>query len=81
MWLIVNKLTDGPGPGEVLVEVATTTGNTEQVIVHTAALDSNKIEIGHPIHKDDNGSLVELPRESMSGKWRIWVPTASLAEA
>ena len=79
MRLQVREVSEGPGPGEVVVEVTTTSGRTEQVIIHAEDIKDNTIEIGFPIHRADGKSLIELPRESMSGRWRVWVPSSNVA--
>ena len=77
MRLHVKTLSEGPGPSEVVVEVMTSSGITEQVIVHSDdILEGDTIEVGYPIHFTDDKSLVELPSESISGRWRIWVPSS-----
>ncbi len=79
MRLHVTRIADGPGPNEVVIEVITSTGKTEQVIIDVSTLEENMIEVGYPIHRSDDQALVELPRESTSGQWRLWVPSASVA--
>ena len=74
MRIKIKKLMDGPGPGEALVEVTTIAGSTEQVILHHTVIENDMIEVGNPIHKENDRALVELPREAMSGNWRVWVP-------
>jgi hypothetical protein len=78
MKLRVNRLSEGPGPGEVVIEVTTDQG-VEQVIVHKASIVGDMIDIGFPIHRAEDQALIELPRESMSGRWRVWVPSSSVA--
>ena len=77
MRLRVNKVSDGPGPGEVLVEVETSTGR-EQVVIHNSTIEGDTIDIGYPIHQREDSTLIELPRESARGEWRLWVPEASV---
>lgn len=78
MRVKVTKLMDGPGPNEVLVKVETDQGHFEEVIVHSAAIESDTIDIGYPLHSENDRAFVELPRETMSGSWRIWVPMANV---
>lgn len=78
MRIQVKKVSDGPGPGEVVVEIATTSGITEEVVLHAGAIEGDTIDVGHPINNAEDQSLVELPREAMSGKWRVWVPASGL---
>jgi hypothetical protein len=68
----------GPGPREVLVEVDTVDGPPEQVIVSETSVEDNvRLGVLGPIEEIDGRTLVELPRESVTGRWRIWVsPTA-----
>lgn len=79
MRIKIKKLMDGPGPGEALVEVTTTAGNTEQVVVHHTVIENDMIDVGNPIHEENDRALVELPREAMSGNWRVWVPREEIA--
>ena len=79
MRLKIKWLADGPGHGEVLIAVTTLEGYDEQVIVHPSTIVDETIEIGYPIHREDDTALVELPRETMSGRWRIWVSKESIA--
>ena len=79
MRLLVTRVSDGPGPGEVVVEVETISGISEEVILHEKAIEGDTVEIGRPIAHVEDSSLVELPRESSSGKWRVWVPSSSVA--
>jgi hypothetical protein len=69
---------DGPGPSEKVATIATSSGN-EQVILDSSTLDSlNRMEIG-VLGFDSDLALIELPRESASGKWRVWVNRSELA--
>lgn len=80
MRLRVTRLAEGPGPGEVVVEVTTMTGATEQVIVHVTGMVGDTIDVGYPLASSEEQRLIELPRESMSGKWRLWVPQSAMVE-
>jgi hypothetical protein len=70
-------LVAGPGPSEKVVGITTSDGS-EEVVLHSSALDSQgRLEVGVLGYQNDR-ALVELPRESASGRWRVWVPTAAL---
>ena len=70
-------LGNGPGPSEKVVEIATTEG-TEEVVLHSSSLDNEgRIEVGVFEYQKDR-ALIELPRESTSGRWRVWVPLAAI---
>jgi hypothetical protein len=79
MRLRVKRVLEGPGPGEVVVKVETTSGIYEEVILYAKTIEGDTVEIGHPIARVEEQSLVELPRESVSGRWRVWVPSSSVA--
>lgn len=81
MRLRITRLGDGPGPGEVVVEVTTFEGETEQVVVHLTGMEGDTIDVGYPLASNDKQRLIELPRESVSGKWRLWVPQSAMVDA
>ena len=80
MRLKVTEVMEGPGPDELIVEVCTSAGSSEEIVVHSAAVEHGTIEIGSPIHQRQDEALVELPRESVSGSWRLWVPRSAISE-
>jgi hypothetical protein len=59
-------------PSEVVVAVKTLSG-TENLVIDRRSLKDNAIAIGYPIREEDKSYLIELPRESQSGSWRVWV--------
>jgi hypothetical protein len=63
----------GPIPSERTVDVKTADGTEEQVIVDNTQVQGDYLFVSE-IHSDDHRVLVELPREAMSGSWRLWVP-------
>lgn len=72
-------LSEGPGPSEKVVNIPTVDGN-EEVVLHSSALTNDRIEVGLLGYDQDRSrALVELPRESVSGRWRVWVPTSELS--
>jgi hypothetical protein len=75
-----NVLTAGPGPSEQVVGIDTVEGK-EEVVLHSSALVSqDRFEVGVIGYENDR-ALVELPRESASGRWRVWVPASALVTA
>jgi hypothetical protein len=70
-------LGNGPGPSEKVVEIATTDG-AEEVVLHSSSLNAEgRVEVG-VLGYQEGRALIELPRESASGRWRVWVPLAAL---
>ena len=72
MRVKVDEVGAGVHPNEVVVSIPTDTG-VEKLVVHKRALVNGTLEIGYPISEDSSKYLVELPRETMSGLWRVWV--------
>lgn len=73
-------LENGPGPSEKVVGIKTADGS-EEIVLHTSALvNHDQFEVGVLGYEKDR-ALVELPRESASGRWRVWVPAAALLTA
>ncbi len=80
MRLQVTRISEGPGPGEVVVSVSTATGRQEHVVVHVSGIVDDTIDVGYPLAFSEGQRLIELPRESESGKWRLWVPQSAMVE-
>jgi hypothetical protein len=64
-------------PNEVVVSVPTKQG-VERLVVHRRSLEDGALEIGYPILTEGDQYLVELPRETMRGLWRVWVAKSAL---
>lgn len=73
-------LATGPGPSERVVAIETIDGKEEIVLHSSAMVSQDQFEVGILGYENDR-VLVELPRESASGRWRVWVPKASLLSA
>jgi hypothetical protein len=67
----------GLTPLERVAHIATSSGELEEVAVPASLADSSTIEASL-IGTKDSDALIELPRESATGRWRVWVPTSSL---
>jgi len=63
---------NGPIPSETVVTIPTTTGS-EEVVVHASQVTDDGVEAGF-IGEEGDSVLVELPRETVSGRWRVWIP-------
>jgi hypothetical protein len=68
----------GPIPSETVVAIRTTSGSVEEAIVDVTQVDANSVEVGF-IEQRGNDVLVELPRETLRGRWRLWVPRSAVA--
>jgi len=68
----------GPGPSESIVEIATTDGRVE-VVVDDGYLQDGELMIRRVVERSKHRSLVELPQETTTGRWRVWVNNSVLA--
>lgn len=78
--LKVVQIGTGQHPSEVVVSVATADGSMEELIVDKRSILNDTLEIGYPVGHRDNRFLVELPRESLHGFWRVWVSRDSIVD-
>lgn len=72
MWVKIRRVGKALHPSEEVVEVDTTTG-CERLVVAKDSIEDNSIYVGEPVGKKEDEWLVELPRETMGGAWRVWV--------
>jgi hypothetical protein len=72
--LKVKRLREGQHPSELVVSLTTADGQQEEMVVDERALQDDTIDIGYPVGSDErNRLLIELPRETLRGLWRVWV--------
>lgn len=81
----MNRLTikdqeSGMHPGEALVVIETKDGE-EELFLDKGLVTARSIPVGYPLGTSNGHVLVELPRETMRGKWRVWVERAQLRES
>lgn len=79
MKIKVTEVSEGIHPSEVVVSVNTIDG-AENLVVSRRSLRSGSLDIGFPIRREDNTYLIELPRETLSGSWRVWVKTDEISD-
>lgn len=78
--LKVQHVGNGQHPSEVVVSVRTADGIDEELIVDAQSIKNGSVRVGYPIVAQDSRFLVELPRETLGGKWRVWVEKGNLVE-
>ena len=69
------KCTDisfGPTPYEAVVTIGTAGGESEELVVDRDLVGDGSLEVA-PVDRSNGHVLVELPRESATGRWRVWV--------
>ena len=77
------EVSEGLTPSENIVRIPVHGGGIEEVSLDSSLVNQDTVAVALVRHGDDH-SLVELPRETATGKWRIWVPNSkieSIAEA
>jgi hypothetical protein len=79
MRLKVEPTGKGLHTSEVVVKVKTSNG-VERLVVSERAIDNNEIGIGWPIRTKNDLYLIELPSETQSGAWRVWVNRDQVSE-
>jgi len=70
-------VSDGLMPSEKIARIETADGKSEAVAVSSRNLQGNRL-IASEIGRRGGKVLVELPRESASGRWRIWVKESAI---
>ena len=78
MRIKVQEVGKGLHPSEVVVEVRAVE-RPERLIVDRRSINDNTIDVGYPIAKNNGYWLVELPRETLDGSWRIWIAKDTVA--
>lgn len=66
------NIVDGLVPAEKIARIEAADGGVEEVLVSNRNLSDGNL-MASEIGRDGGNVLVELPRESTSGRWRIWV--------
>lgn len=77
--LRISRSDPGMHRSERLLTIETRDG-PEEVFVDDSLVIDGKLDVSHPVGQQNGHVLVELPRESMRGKWRIWVQQSQLVE-
>ena len=80
MRIRFTELAEGSGPSEVVVGLQTMEGKQEEVVISRKQANKGGIDVGSPILDKPDRCLVELPRESVAGRWRIWVPRSEVID-
>jgi hypothetical protein len=80
MLLSVKSVSNAIHPSEVVATVDTINGEVSLVLDRMDVV-GNAIKIGRPIANGGDTVLVELPRETMTGLWRVRVPKESVKPA
>lgn len=72
MRLSIEVVGEGLHPEEAVVAVRTRDGDTK-LAVDKETLRGTTMGIGYPVDREGDFYLIQLPRESFGGTWRVWV--------
>jgi hypothetical protein len=79
MRVKIRKIGRGLHPSEAVVEIQTASGGSERLTVDQKSIRNGTIFVGwRPIAEKRKQWLIELPRETMSGTWRVWVDRTNI---
>lgn len=81
MRVVVREVGAGLHPSEVVVEVQTIDGPVRLVVDKRSVDDEKSLDVGRPLQIRGEEMLVELPRETTNGLWRVWVNVAHLLQS
>ena len=71
------KVTDGLMPNEKVARIETADGKSEEVAVSAQNIQNDRL-LASVVGREHGKVLVELPRESASGRWRVWVKETAI---
>jgi hypothetical protein len=71
-------ISEGLMPNERIAQIETADGKSEVVAVSHRNIENNNKLMAFEIERSHGRVLVELPRESASGRWRIWVKESAI---
>ncbi len=77
--LRVKTVREGLHPTEVVIAIDTDRGLVN-LVIDKESLIEELIDVGYPVAKRKGQTLVELPRETTSGQWRVWVSDDTVKE-
>jgi hypothetical protein len=80
MKLRLKEVGEGLHPRERMAEIKTSEG-PEYLILDEQTVKGGSIEVGFPVRVRNGDYLIELPRETVRGAWRVWVPRSEVIEA
>ena len=72
MCRIKAKVIKGANRSERIAYIKTAEGVRAEVLLSAAQTGSNHI-LAAEVARDNNNVLIELPQETSSGYWRVWV--------
>lgn len=75
--IAVEQVEEGLHPSEVVVTIRTAEGKTEEIAVDRRLVTDQRLRASE-VGAERDRVLVELPRETLSGSWRVWMPKTAV---
>lgn len=72
MRVRIEEVGTGQHPSERVVKIETVQG-PERLVVDQRSIQNASLDVGFPVGQNNGRLLVELPRETLSGAWRVWI--------
>jgi hypothetical protein len=69
----------GQHPSERVVKIETIDG-PQQLVVDKRSIENQSLDVGYPVGQSNGHLLVELPRETFRGAWRVWIDNKVLID-
>jgi hypothetical protein len=76
--VLSSNVSDGLMPAEKIAHIEVSGGEIEEVSVSVDDISPDNKLMAYEIGRQGERVLVELPRESASGRWRVWVNAAAI---
>ncbi|MBB3948079.1 hypothetical protein GGQ73_004053 [Rhizobium skierniewicense] len=73
MFVRYTHISNGPGPSEAIIAVTTLDGTEEVIVDRDLLQESETLDVGSVIVDREDAYLFELPRETSTGRSRVWV--------
>lgn len=79
MCMINCEIVEGLIPSEKVAKIQIADGSIEEVAVAPQQIIGNKMQASE-VGRTGDKVLVELPRETASGRWRVWLNIKQIGE-
>jgi hypothetical protein len=75
----VDQVDDGLHPSDRVVTFQSADGEREEIAVDKSFVEGHTLSV-YPIEREAGRLLVELPRETARGQWRVWISNSAVLE-
>jgi hypothetical protein len=79
MRIKVQPVGSGVRPQDVVIELNTANG-PQRLVVEDSDVEGNSLSVGYPLRRDDLFVYVALPKVTIAGSFRVWVPAQDILQ-